>query len=672
MRAVFAQTGLLSEYISDYRPRAAQQQMAVAVWHNLQKVKTLLCEAGTGTGKTFAYLVPALLSGQPTIISTGTRNLQDQLFYKDLPLIVKALEPLLQRKVNFSLLKGRSNYVCRYRLEKSAGGSWYDERTQTDLQTLKKHYKQTRFAERTEFTMLEEQSPIWPMVTSTTENCLGSHCPEHDQCYVLKAREQAVSADILIINHHLLMADLSLKKDTLGDILPEAVNYIIDEAHQLPDIASRFFSSRISSRQIKSLLQDVHKELKNQPSSGNTFKHLSQDVSRLLDDLTLVLNRYQQRGNWIEVQKSIKPLVNEVSYVLTRLVNVLIKLAPVNEVLQHFAQRAEHLLSLFNELSFIQPLNEQNNEHNDTETADKIHWFECTSKGFEINSTPLTMGARFKAHIEQLNAAWVFTSATLTINKVTNSLERSSEHSSGQQRLSTQFNYFATQLGLNQASFARYNSPFDYSRQAVLYLPKNMPMPDDKNYTRILIKTLLPLIHWLEGRTFLLFTSYKAMYEARQLLSGSGLLLLVQGDAPKQQLLSYFKQSSNAVLLGTSSFWEGVDVKGSALSCVVLDKLPFASPGDPVLQARISYLQQQGINAFYQLQLPQAAMTLKQGAGRLIRDNNDKGILVIADPRLINKNYGYYLRKSLPDMPVETELEQVQQRFLTITSANIG
>ncbi len=631
--------------------------MASAVSNTLHNTKILLCEAGTGTGKTFAYLVPALLSSQQTIVSTGTRNLQDQLFYKDLPLIVRALEPVLQRKVNISLLKGRSNYVCLYRLEQSAGESWYDEQTQSDLHKLKKHLGQTRFADRAEFTMLQEQSAIWPMVTSTTENCLGAHCPEHEHCYVLKAREQALSADIVIVNHHLLMADLSLKKDALGDILPDAVNYIIDEAHQLPDIAGRFFSQHISSKQIKGLLHDVRKELKKQPSSGESFKHLSEDINRLLDDLSLVLSRYKQRGSWQEVHNGVKPMLDEVTYVFSKLVNHLVKLAPVNEILEHFAHRAEQLLSTFNTLG----LSEHSHKQNDTEQTN-IHWFECSRAGFEIHSTPLMIGEQFKAHIAQQKAAWVFTSATLTIN--TNGLiEDSLEQVSEQDRLAARFNYFATELGLNQASFACFDSPFNYSKQAVLYLPPNMPMPDDPNYTRALIKAVLPLIHRLKGRTFLLFTSYKAMHEARQLLSDSGLVLLVQGDAPKQQLVSCFKQTQNALLLGTSSFWEGVDVKGEALSCVVLDKLPFASPGDPVLQARINYLQQQGINAFYQLQLPQAAMALKQGAGRLIRDINDTGILVIADPRLVNKSYGYYLRASLPDMPLETEFEQLQQRF---------
>ena len=624
---------------------------------NTKNSKILLCEAGTGTGKTFAYLVPALLSSQQTIVSTGTRNLQDQLFYKDLPLIVKALEPVLQRKVNISLLKGRSNYVCLYRLEQSASESWYDEQLQSDLHKLKKHLGQTRFADRSEFTMLKEQSAVWPIVTSTTENCLGTHCPEHEHCYVLKAREQALSADIVIVNHHLLMADLSLKKDALGDILPDAVNYIIDEAHQLPDIAGRFFSQHISSKQIKALLHDVRKELKNQPSSGESFKHLSEDINRLLDDLSLVLSRYKQRGRWQEVQNAVKPMLDEVTYVFSKLGNHLAKLAPVNEILEHFAHRAEQLLTTFNTLG----LNEQPNGQDATEQAN-IHWFECSRTGFEIHSTPLMIGEQFKDHIAQQKSAWVFTSATLTIN-ITGLIEDSLEQVSEQDRLAARFNYFATELGLNQASFACYDSPFNYSKQAVLYLPPNMPMPDEPNYTRALIKDVLPLIHGLKGRTFLLFTSYKAMHEARQLLSDSGLVLLVQGDAPKQQLVSCFKKTQNALLLGTSSFWEGVDVKGEALSCVVLDKLPFASPADPVLQARINYLQQQGINAFYQLQLPQAAMALKQGAGRLIRDINDTGILVIADPRLVNKSYGYYLRASLPDMPLATEFEQLQQRF---------
>lgn len=660
---MFAQTGLLSEAIPQYQLRDVQLQMAIKVWKTLQQSSSLVCEAGTGTGKTFAYLVPVFLSGQQTIISTGTRNLQDQLYDKDLPLISKVLEPLIERTVSISLLKGRTNYVCLYRLNQAEKESWYDEQTQADLQTLKKYHTQTRYADRAEFTMLEEQSSVWSIVTSSTDNCLGAHCPDYEHCYVLKAREQALSADIVIVNHHLLMADLNLKKDALGEILPTAVNYIIDEAHQLPEIASRFFSRRISSQQIKDLLQDVRKELKAQPSSGESFKHLNQDIRRLLDDLTLVLSRYKQRGNWLDIQSAIKPMVDEVTYVLNKLATLLTTLAPVNQVLEHFAQRAELLLAAFNQLTFYKTRDEAQDETKDkqrkTDITNNIHWFECRNNGFEINSTPLLIGEQFRAQVEPLNAAWVFTSASLTINDSA----IANINASSDTKLASQFNYFATQLGLNQADFARYDSPFNYARQSVIYAPQNMPMPGEPHYTRTLIKTIIPLIHWLKGRTFLLFTSYRAMREAHQLLSDSGFILLVQGDAPKRQLINQFKQTKNSVLLGTSSFWEGVDVKGDALSCVVLDKLPFASPGEPVLEARIDYLQQQGINAFYQLQLPQAAMALKQGAGRLIRDINDTGILVLADPRLFNKSYGRYLRNSLPDMPVENKFELLQHHF---------
>ncbi len=646
---MFAQAGLLSEYIPDYHIRTGQLQMALEVWNSLQQSQYLVCEAGTGTGKTFAYLVPVLLSGQQSIISTGTRNLQDQLYYKDLPLISKVLEPLIQRKVNVSVLKGRANYVCLYRLEKADTESWYDEQTRSDLQTLNKYLHQTRFADRAEFSMLEEQSPVWSIVTSTTDNCLGSGCPNHQQCYVLKAREQAMCADLLIVNHHLLMADLTIKNDSLGEILPAAVNYIIDEAHQLPDIATRFFSQRISSHQLRELLQDVRKELKSQASSIQSFSRLSQDILRLLNDLSLVLSRYKQRGRWSDIQHSIKPLTDEVIYVLKKLTHFLHKIAPVSTELESFSHRAEKVLTAFTELTFYQQKDMEQNHY--------VHWFECHKNGFEINFTPLMVGKSFKTKIDKLRASWVFTSATLSVQQPdANDNETSS--------LSAQFNYFATQLGLNQVRFARFNSPFDYSKQCVLYIPAGMPMPDEQNYIRALIENILPLIKWLKGKAFLLFTSYRAMNEARQLLSDSGFILLVQGDAPRQQLVSQFKQTGKAVLLGTSSFWEGVDVKGQALSCVVLDKLPFASPGEPVLQARIEFLRQQGINPFYQLQLPQAAMALKQGAGRLIRDGSDTGILVIADPRLFNKSYGVYLRNCLPVMPVETDLELLKQHFI--------
>ncbi len=675
LKTIFSKNGLLSQYLSNYSPRDAQLRMAQKIEQSLKKTGILLCEAGTGTGKTVAYLVPAILSAKQIIISTGTKNLQDQLYRKDLPIIASMLESINQRKLNYSLLKGRSNYVCLYRFKKALDDAWYNEQTQADLQIIRQYLGQTEFADIAEFDSIKEQSSVWSIVTSTTDNCLGKGCPDHDDCYVLKAREQAFAADIIIVNHHLLMADLKLKTDTLGELLPSAQTYIIDEAHQLPDIASRFFSRQICAKQIKDLLKDSRRYLAKSPASIERFIALNNDIRRMLDDLLMVLKRYKQRGSWSEISSAVKPLCDEVLYGLRKLTVLLESLSVSSIELESCYKRSDKLLSSFEELTGTTP-------------ASMIHWFECNGQSFTIQLTPLSVGDEFKQQLDSTSSNWIFTSATLTVNshepvnspepgnspepvnsheQSVNSVNHSVQAGLEQQRQHNQdkllFAHFSSQLALNDCQVLKLESPFDFSQQAILYAPQNLPLPGDTLYASSLIKAVLPIVEWLQGKTFFLFTSYRAMYEAREILQHMDLQLFVQGDAPKQQLVDQFKKSDRAVLLGTSSFWEGVDVKGKALSCVVIDKLPFASPYEPVLQARIKLIQQQGLNAFYQYQLPQAGMALKQGAGRLIRDINDFGILIIADPRLFSKSYGYYLRKTLPDMPVETDFSDLQKKF---------
>ena len=651
LSSIFSQDGLLAKQLLNYSPRDAQLLMAQKIEQTLKNERILLCEAGTGTGKTYAYLVPVILSCKQTIISTGTKNLQDQLYRKDLPIIALILESVNQRKLNYSILKGRSNYVCLYRFEKALEEAWYDEQTQTALHVIRQYLGQTEFADIAEFDTLEEQSPVWSIVTSTSDNCLGNACPVHDDCYVLKAREQAFEADIVIVNHHLLMADLKLKTDTLGELLPLAQTYIIDEAHQLPDIASRFFSRQISSRQIKELLKDVRRFISKSSAPVKRFIALNDDIWRMLADVSMVLNRYKQRGSWSEISASVKPLCDEVLYGLRKL-NVFLESLSVDSVeLESCFKRSERLLISFDELTGSTP-------------EGMIHWFECKGQSFTIQLTPLSVGNEFKQQLDLTSSSWIFTSATLTVNS--RSHEQNSSHEPDkkpQNQDKSLFAHFASQLALIDCDVLKLESPFDFSQQTILYAPQNLPLPGDALYISSLIRAILPIIEWLEGKTFILFTSYRAMQEAREILHTMDFQLYVQGDAPKQQLVNQFKKSNKAILLGTSSFWEGVDVKGQALSCVVIDKLPFASPDEPVLQARINSMQQQGLNAFYQYQLPQAGMALKQGAGRLIRDIDDYGILVIADPRLFTKTYGCYLQKTLPEMPVETDFSQLQKKF---------
>lgn len=653
LKTIFSQNGLLASEITNYLPRDAQLQMAIKVSDTLNNMGTLVCEAGTGTGKTFAYLIPAILSGKPVLISTGTKNLQDQLYYKDLPVIARVLKPLIQRKIKVSVLKGRANYVCLHRFRKVSNEGWYDEQTQADLEIVRQSLKQTKFADISEFMQLKEQSSIWPMITSTSENCLGASCLKHEDCYVLKARQQAFDADVIIVNHHLLMADLKLKNDALGELLPPVQAYIIDEAHQLPEIVSRFVSRNISSRQIKELLKDIQRTITHSPKKK--FMTLSTEVRKMLDDLIVVLRRYRQSGSWTEIRNDINPLIAEVLNVLKQLNKLLKPMATETAELENCARRCEQLCLDFELLTGTTP-------------AQMIHWFECHKNSFEIHLTPLSVGKAFKQLMDNHYSSWVFTSATLAVKLPTmfNSqlsdtivLDEQGRINKLKEPGEADFHYFSSQLALTQFDSLLLESPFDYKQQAILFAPQNLPLPGDSHYIASLIHSIIPIVEFLEGRTFFLFTSYRAMQEARDLLSGMDFHLLVQGDAPKQQLINEFKSTSRAILLGTSSFWEGVDVKGEALSCVIIDKLPFASPHEPVMQARINHLQQQGINAFYQYQLPQAAMSLKQGAGRLIRDVYDRGILVIADPRFYLKSYGHYLRQCLPEMAVETNLEQL-------------
>ncbi len=660
LQRILSNNGLLFQHLPNFSPRDAQFHMAQKIEHTLNNNtletsnnNVLLCEAGTGTGKTYAYLIPTILSLKQAIISTGTKNLQDQLYHKDLPLIASILEPLNQRALNYSILKGRANYICLYRLEKALDEAWYDEQTQIELQTIRNAIEHTEFADIAEFVTIKEQSSVWPIVTSTSDNCLGNACPANEECYVLKVRQKAFDADVIIVNHHLLMADLKLKTDSLGELLPSASAYIIDEAHQLPDIASRFLSQKISSRHIKELLKDSRRLISKSPASIKRFISLSDDIKRMLSDLIMVVNRYKQKGSWSEVSQSLEPLCNEIVYGLRKLRAFLESVSTSSAELERCFKRSEQILTDFDELTGATP-------------EGMVHWFECNEHFFMIQLTPLVVGHEFKEHIDSTEANWIFTSATLTVHSHESgdsNVSLAGNNFAGNNEAKPMFAYFASQLALENCDVLKLDSPFNYNEQAVLYAPQKLPLPSDKFYTPSLIKMILPVIEWLEGRTFFLFTSHRAMREAQAVLQTMDFQLFVQGDAPKQQLVEQFKQSNRGILLGTSSFWEGVDVKGQALSCVIIDKLPFASPYEPVLQARIRSMKEQGVNAFSQYQLPQAGMALKQGAGRLIRDIDDYGILVIADPRFFNKAYGHFLRKTLPEMPIETDFHQLQQTF---------
>ncbi len=614
---VLGPDGLLARELEGFAPRPQQQAMADKVMQALESGGSLIAEAGTGTGKTFAYLVPALLSGRKVIISTGTRNLQDQLYLRDLPRVRDAMaapNPI-------ALLKGRANYLCIHRMESAMlDARGHHRETLDHLTRVREWAGRTERGDIAELVQIPEDSAVWPLVTSNTDNCLGQECPSLSKCHLVEARKRAQEADIVVVNHHLLCADFALRDDGFGELLPEADAYIIDEAHQLPEVASNFFGLTVSTRQLLDLARDTRDEYLRE--AGDLPKILDQleRLNKTTRDLRLAFGTELRRGPWQEISSD-----DKITGALAQTRQALDELAAMLEVIKgrgkgidSCQQRAEALAKDLT--SLCEPADE---------TAD-IRWYETHRSSLRLNSTPLDIAHVFRAQMARRTAAWVFTSATLAVGE--------------------SFDHFKAQLGLSEAETGQWGSPFDYPNQALWFVPKGLPQPNDRGYTQAVMELMLPVLEASQGRAFLLFTSYRALNEAADWLEKrTDHTLLVQGDAPKAELLERFVRHGNAVLLGTASFWEGVDVRGSALSLVMIDKLPFASPGDPVLQARLDAMKRRGGNPFMQFQVPQAAIALKQGAGRLIRDVSDRGVLVICDPRLLKKSYGQVFLDALPD-----------------------
>ncbi|VAX07352.1 DinG family ATP-dependent helicase YoaA [hydrothermal vent metagenome] len=621
--------GLLAKHVAGFAPRSEQQEMADAVAQTLEQNSILIAEAGTGTGKTFAYLVPALLCGQKVIISTGTKNLQDQLFHRDLPVVRKALEV----PVSVALLKGRNNYLCLHRLEVAEEGRYSNREMSKSIQLVRSWSRQTKNGDIAELSALSEADPVWPRVTSGSDNCLGVECGFYDKCHLMEARRLAQAADVVVVNHHLLLADMALREGGFGELLPAANAFIIDEAHQLPDVASGFFGTSMSSQQLMELARDAEAEYITEINEGRDFSAITDALQTAVQDMRLAFELKSGRGGWRDEDnnKALPKTIDKVIATLENLQSTLKPLAVRSKGLDNCLRRAAELNDLFHRLT-------------GSASEDQIHWYEIHKRSFSINLTPLSIADSFQSRLNDINAAWVFTSATLAVG----------DH----------FDLFQQQLGLVDAQTAQWASPFDYYHQSLFYVPRDLPLPNDRDYTRAVIDSARPVIESCGGRTFLLFTSHRALREAAELLENTiDFPLLIQGDEPRDILLEKFRQQGNAVLLGTSSFWEGVDVRGDALSCVIIDKLPFASPGDPVLQGRIEAMRKQGKNPFMDFQLPNAAITLKQGVGRLIRDVNDHGILMICDPRLLDKPYGRIFLESLPKMARTRDVADIARFF---------
>ncbi|WP_226470562.1 ATP-dependent DNA helicase [Luteimonas panaciterrae] len=636
-RAALAEGGVLAVQIPGFAPRAAQQQLSAAVADAFTQRDVLLAEAGTGTGKTFAYLVPALLSGAKTIISTGTRALQDQLYHRDLPRVRDALGVGLKT----ALLKGRANYLCKYRLERAKGEPRFSSREQiAQFQRIVAWSGRTRLGDLAEIDALPEDSPLQSMVTSTVENCLGSECPFYGECFVVQARARAQSADVVVVNHHLLLADLALKQEGFGEILPGAEAFVVDEAHQLPDLAAQFFGEGLSARPLVELGRDALGECKEVEGALAIVQQPARDLENAARALRAAMDTLPTRGTqWRALEApGVEEGLNELAQALTRFAEAI---APLRDAAPGFEAchvRAQDQLGRLTRWRIRREFEE------DLEVADDdVRWYELSPRGFRLQRTPLDVSAPLRAHRESSRAAWVFTSATLAVDG--------------------HFDHVATRLGLLEPQTLLAPSPFDWQRQALCYLPPRLPEPNSRDYTAAIADALLPVLRASQGRAFVLFASHRALREAAEHLRDGPWPLFVQGEAPRHVLLQRFRESGNGVLLGAASFREGVDVAGAALSVVVIDKLPFAAPDDPVFEARLDAIRNRGGNPFRDEQLPQAVIALKQGVGRLIRTETDRGVLVLCDPRLLGKSYGKLFLDSLPPFPRTRDVRDVEAFF---------
>ena len=623
----FSKDGWLSTNIQGFRPRAAQLEMAQAVGRAVKFATPAVVEAGTGTGKTFAYLVPALLSGKKTIVSTGSKNLQDQLFNRDLPTIQKALK----YKGKVALLKGRANYLCLERLDQLiAMGVAGDRSVLNDLSKVRKWHQSTKTGDLSECTTIAEDSPILPQLVSTTESCLGSDCPNYKDCHVVQARKKAMDADIVVVNHHLFCADMAVKETGFGELIPEAELVIFDEAHQLPDIASQYFGQSLTSRLLFDLCKDCNivyrSELKDLAQLGKAADHLQKTVQ---DFRLLMGTDGQVRGNLLELfadQKVVNGLTK-----ISENIDFLI------EVIKKSLGRSETLDKIFERLAEVKVLLKK---FGDTTVTGHCYWYEANGRSFGLHITPLTVADKFSEQMKTLQSGWVFTSATLEVGG--------------------SFDHFCYRLGIANAEQLVLQSPFDYEQQSLLCVPRYLPDSNKSHTLTTLGEMLKPVIEANKGRCFLLCTSYYMMRGfADYLREHTNLNVLLQGETSKAKLLEKFVKEEHSVLVATQSFWEGIDVRGDDLSLVIIDKLPFTSPDEPLLKARMEDCRLQGGDPFNDIQIPEAVITLKQGVGRLIRDVTDRGVVIICDNRLVMRNYGATFLNSLPSSKRTRDLGKV-------------
>ena len=630
LQETFSPDGPLARAINGYRVRAQQVDMAERIAAAINGCSVFIAEAGTGTGKTFAYLVPALQSGGKVIVSTGTKTLQDQLFNKDLPMVREALKA----PVRIALLKGRANYVCPYHLRRAlADGRFLSREDAADARRISLFAKLTRSGDKAECLDVPENSPVWNHATSTRENCLGQDCPDYKGCFVMQARREAMAADLVVVNHHLFFADVMLRDEGMAELLPACNTVIFDEAHQLPEVATLFFGDTVSTAQVLDLARDARAEGLASARDCLELQTGSRQLEKVARDLRLAVGI--DAGRFACGQLLEKP---EFAPALKSLEDEVAKFAAI---LETQAQRAEGLEKCWQRaLELVARLGEWQKASDGF-----VRWGEAYTQSLQLNSTPLDVAEIFRKQMGGHPRAWIFTSATLAVQG--------------------RFQHYCSELGLGEPETACWESPFDYGRQALLYAPLGMPEPNSFGYADAVVAAAYPALLAAGGRAFFLCTSLRAMRRTHELLKGRledeghDMPLLLQGEGSKNDLLQRFRHLGNAVLVGSQSFWEGVDVRGEALSLVVIDKIPFAPPDDPVLAARIEQMRQQGRNPFMEYQLPRAVINVKQGAGRLIRDETDRGVLMICDPRLLSKPYGRRVWQSLPPMKRTRELSEV-------------
>ncbi|MDY0972338.1 ATP-dependent DNA helicase [Siccibacter turicensis] len=621
----FAADGQLAKAIPGFKPREPQRQMADAVAGAIERAEPLVVEAGTGTGKTYAYLAPALRSGKKVIISTGSKALQDQLYSRDLPTVARALE----FRGKLALLKGRSNYLCLERLEQQAiAGGDLPVQVLSDVVILRSWANQTLDGDISTCASVAEDSHAWPLVTSTNDNCLGSDCPLYKDCFVVKARKKAMDADVVVVNHHLFLADMVVKEGGFGELIPKADVMIFDEAHQVPDIASQYFGQSLSSRQLMDLAKDITIAYRTELKDTQQLQKCADRLAQSAQDFRLQLGEPGFRGN-------LRELLADAS-----ISRALLLLDDALELCYDVAKlslgRSAMLDSAFERATLYRARLKRLKEINQPGYS---YWYECNARHFTLALTPLTVAEKFKEVMAQQPGSWIFTSATLSVNE--------------------EMHHFTARLGVDEAKTLLLPSPFDYASQALLCVPRNLPQSNQPGAGRQLARMLKPLIDANNGRCFMLCTSHAMMRElAEQFRASMTIPVLMQGETSKSQLLEQFVTAGNALLVATSSFWEGVDVRGDALSLVIIDKLPFTSPDDPLLKARMEDCRLRGGDPFDDVQLPDAVITLKQGVGRLIRDTADRGVLVICDNRLVMRPYGAVFLASLPPAPRTRDIER--------------